>query len=350
MLNNNHAELKINDSLTVVIIAKNEEDYIGKCIEYIIYSTRNIIKKDIILIDSNSTDDTIRIAKKFNIRIFQLRKNWVHTPAAGRYIGFNQTDSEYILFIDGDSYLMDGFLERAINYFKADNRIAAITGKRKDIWYQDGKAIRIIEDMTEIGNNINRNKYLRGTSIFKSNVLKMVGNYNPYLFSEEEAELSERILKNGYDIIEIPYDMIIHNTVPTEYTLKSYYGRIKRNLHLGPGQILRYSLSNYMKSNSKISRKFIKRLISGIEYLLWICLGFLTLIITILFKVSFNMLYIYMVLSLLIFIFYCIKLRSTFKALEKISMGILSAYYLVIGFLEKPKDPNKYPTDAIRIV
>ena len=69
-----------NDSLiTVIILTKNEELHIERAIKSALSITKNVI-----VIDSNSTDDTIFLAQKYNVIIknasfnnFSEKLNWL---------------------------------------------------------------------------------------------------------------------------------------------------------------------------------------------------------------------------------------------------------------------------------
>ena len=88
--------------LSVIIVTKNEERNISRCIKSVLSYTRNIEYVEIILVDSCSTDSTVEIAKQYPIDIIQLGKDWPHSPSAGRFTGVNNTSGKYVLIIDGD--------------------------------------------------------------------------------------------------------------------------------------------------------------------------------------------------------------------------------------------------------
>ncbi len=84
--------------ISVVIPAYNEEKYIGACLE----SLKNQIEKpyEIILVDNNSTDKTVEIAKKFGIKVLKEEKQGI---SFARNAGFNATKGDIIARIDADT-------------------------------------------------------------------------------------------------------------------------------------------------------------------------------------------------------------------------------------------------------
>ena len=89
-----------NIELSIVIPSKNEESHIASCLDSLIKNTASFSDKEIILVDCVSTDETVRIAKDFPIKILQLKPEWVHTASAARYIGGLFAKGEFIFFID----------------------------------------------------------------------------------------------------------------------------------------------------------------------------------------------------------------------------------------------------------
>ena len=117
-------------TLSVVVVTKNEEKRIAKCIESIIDAIKNanINSSEIILVDSASTDKTVEIAMKYPIKIIQLHPSWFLSPAAGFYIGFLNSNGTYIQFQCGDSILDRNWFKLAIPILEKNENIAGVTG------------------------------------------------------------------------------------------------------------------------------------------------------------------------------------------------------------------------------
>ena len=85
--------------LSAVIITKNEEKNIRRCLESVIE-----VADEIIVIDSQSTDNTVSICREFQVEIFQLE--WKGYAHAKNY-GIGKTKNDYILSIDADEVLSE---------------------------------------------------------------------------------------------------------------------------------------------------------------------------------------------------------------------------------------------------
>jgi glycosyltransferase involved in cell wall biosynthesis len=84
-------------SLSVIIITKNEEDRIERCLESVYR-----ISDEIIVIDSGSTDKTVEIVKKFTDKVFIT--DW---PGYGiqKQRALNKASCDWVLSIDADEEL-----------------------------------------------------------------------------------------------------------------------------------------------------------------------------------------------------------------------------------------------------
>lgn len=112
-------------NITALIITKNEEIHIERCI--------NNIKKlvsDILIIDSFSNDNTIEIAKKLNIKFIQ---NKFINHAKQFNFGLSQLsqDTDWVLKIDADEILTSSLIAEIKNKLpKLDKNINGIYIKR----------------------------------------------------------------------------------------------------------------------------------------------------------------------------------------------------------------------------
>lgn len=210
--------------LSIVIIGRNEEKHLKSCIESVI----NVFKtNEIIYVDSASTDSSVKIAKRFPIKILQLKKDWVLTPAAGRYIGYLNSSGKYIMFLDGDSIMASDWPEISCKFLDSHPEMAGVAGELDEI-YLNGNGIKIdfIKNRYKQKKNIEEVRTLGGNSIYRRSVLNQVGSFNPYLPSEEERELGLRIRNAGYKLVRIKEKM----AVTYSYSRNSFY-ELNSKLH-----------------------------------------------------------------------------------------------------------------------
>ena len=105
---------------SIIIPIFNSEKYISKCINSIIQ--QNYKNWEIIIIDNNSTDRSIKIVKSFKnkkIRIFKINNKGI--IAKSRNLGIKKSKGNWIAFLDSDDYWTDNKLQDQI-YFMTKNK------------------------------------------------------------------------------------------------------------------------------------------------------------------------------------------------------------------------------------
>lgn len=85
-------------SLGVVMIVKNEEQFIEKVIQNI-----QPIADEIIITDTGSTDSTIDIIKKFRLKLFHYK--WDGDESRARNFTLSKCNTEWILSVDADEFI-----------------------------------------------------------------------------------------------------------------------------------------------------------------------------------------------------------------------------------------------------
>lgn len=108
--------------ISVIICAYNEEKYISSCLK----SIMNQIEKpyEIILVDNNSTDNTVSIAKKYDVRVIHEKEQGI-IPA--RNTGFTTARGDIIARSDADSIIPPNWTKKIRMNFES-KKIDALSG------------------------------------------------------------------------------------------------------------------------------------------------------------------------------------------------------------------------------
>jgi glycosyltransferase involved in cell wall biosynthesis len=85
--------------ITVVIITKNEEENIKRCLESVKWCN------EMIIVDDNSNDKTVEIAKKYKATVYLRDLN--NDFSAQRNFGLSKAKNEWVLFVDSDEIISD---------------------------------------------------------------------------------------------------------------------------------------------------------------------------------------------------------------------------------------------------
>ena len=110
--------------ISVVINTYNEEVNIERCLRSVIWAD------DIVIVDMYSTDRTIRIAKKFNTRIFSHKQTQYVEPA--RNYAISKAKYDWILVVDADEEIPIT-LAKKLRVIADSNDISHVLIPRKNI-------------------------------------------------------------------------------------------------------------------------------------------------------------------------------------------------------------------------
>ncbi|PIR22745.1 MAG: hypothetical protein COV44_06210 [Deltaproteobacteria bacterium CG11_big_fil_rev_8_21_14_0_20_45_16] len=94
-------------SISVCMIAKNEERFIGGCIDHL----KNLAK-EIIVVDTGSSDRTVEIAQQSGARVSSTK--WENDFAKARNLSLDKATQKWILIIDPDERIADRDIERIL--------------------------------------------------------------------------------------------------------------------------------------------------------------------------------------------------------------------------------------------
>ena len=129
----------MNHKISVIIICKNEEQRIKRCLESVKWAD------EIVLLDSGSTDNTLTIAREYTDKIF-INTDWQGFGPQKRLAQSHATN-DWILAIDSDEVISDALRDEIIKAVNsADNkdvfrlnRLTHFCGKyiKHSGWYPD---------------------------------------------------------------------------------------------------------------------------------------------------------------------------------------------------------------------
>jgi glycosyltransferase involved in cell wall biosynthesis len=105
--------------ISFIIPTLNAASVLETCLKSI--KKQNLKNYEIIIVDGGSTDDTLKIAKKYHAKIF---KNPLKTAEAGKAVGVKKATGKYIALIDSDNILPNkNWLQKNINILKKDSSL-----------------------------------------------------------------------------------------------------------------------------------------------------------------------------------------------------------------------------------
>ena len=104
--------------ISAIILSKNEADRIGRCIN----SLLNIVD-EVIVVDSGSTDDTIKIAKSLGVKV--ICTEWKGYGKTKNF-GHHQAQNDWILSLDSDEWLSEKLANEIMALKKMDKLVYSL--------------------------------------------------------------------------------------------------------------------------------------------------------------------------------------------------------------------------------
>lgn len=114
--------------VSIVVPMYNVSNYLKRCLESILNQTYQNI--EVIAIDDGSTDDTLKIANEFEKKDSRLRVLSQENKglSEARNVGIENSNGEYIFFVDSDDWLENEIIEKLVDYSNNNNLDIACCG------------------------------------------------------------------------------------------------------------------------------------------------------------------------------------------------------------------------------
>lgn len=107
--------------ISVIVPARNEEEFLGKCLESI--RSQKFDEYELIVADGHSTDSTVKIAKQYADRVIFDKGTGV---GAARNLAAKRARGEILAFTDADGMVCKRWLERIS--LNLNNKIGGVFG------------------------------------------------------------------------------------------------------------------------------------------------------------------------------------------------------------------------------
>ena len=202
--------------VSIIITARNEEKYLPMLFEDILNQTFPLQNIEVVLMDSNSTDNTRLVMEEFKknneILSVQIVTNERQIQAAGFNEGGKHATGDVVLKIDAHSRIPADFVQKNVDEILAGAYVCG--GNRPtvvDSADDFSKTLHIVEESalgSSIANYRKSDVKRKVNSIFhgmyRKEVFDKVGLADERLLRTEDNEFHYRVRKAGYDIIFNP--------------------------------------------------------------------------------------------------------------------------------------------------
>jgi len=327
--------------LSVIIIGRNEELHIRKCIQSVLKGTEYFENKEIFYVDSASTDQTIEIAKQYPISIVKMKAEWPLSASAGRFIGTHLTKGQLLFFIDGDTILYRHWLTEAFSFLKSNPHIGGVAGIVHEVFENpNGQIVGKLWNRYGQKSETEEVSTFGGIALYRRSVLNKAGTFNPYLTVDEERELAFRIQRSGFKLMRIQSPMAITYGPPRE-SMQELLRRSRSHLY-------KYGITlKYCLAQGFFKKYLLKRLRFVVTFLMGL-LAFLLLTILLLLLGHIQFLPFILVFGFLgMVLMKKGRLKSVVLSLMK--RFVYTFQTLISFFTTKIQSIDSYPKDVIII-
>lgn len=184
------------------MMVKNESKHLEKCLKSL-QPIMNIIKSELIIVDTGSEDNTVEIAKKFTDKVYY--HEWINDFSAMRNITISYAKGEWIFIIDGDEIVDNpndiiSFLKwsKNKNYSAASVIIKSFKRENDDKVYDEIPILRLFKNKKcfKFEGKIHEQPRITGPIYFISTRLLHYG------YITTDKKLMERKFKRNIEILK----------------------------------------------------------------------------------------------------------------------------------------------------
>lgn len=230
---NNHPKI------AVIVLNHNNLAIIGRCLDSLIEF--NDYGYQIIVVDNQSTDDSVKLIKKKYTNKIKLVLNSKNGAASGRNLGAREAkEADYLLFIDSD--------QGPTEHRWLDTYLKIMLQCKEMVMLGNGGGFFTEKDLTGPTFEYYPNEALPEKYIYRTNIDYLVAGggmirnevfqkiagfdetYDPHIF--EDSDLSRKVLKAGYQIAyckDLPIYHLAHSTTKANQNNEGYLRQYAKN-------------------------------------------------------------------------------------------------------------------------
>tara|TARA_B100000579_G_scaffold437806_1_gene469127 strand:+ start:1809 stop:3182 length:1374 start_codon:yes stop_codon:yes gene_type:complete len=197
---------KNTEKISIIIRTKNEERWIEQCLKKIF--DQNYDNFEVILVDNNSKDNTLKKAKKFPIKVVKINK---FLPGKAINLGIKKSKGTIIVCLSAHCIPINNNWLKKISYSLKNSRVAGVYGRQKPLSYSSDF------DKRDLFNLFGPEKKIQKKDTFFHNANSAFRKklWTKIPFDEKTKHIEDRIwgnevIKKGYKIIYEPEAAVYH--------------------------------------------------------------------------------------------------------------------------------------------
>jgi GT2 family glycosyltransferase len=199
----------------VIAIGRNEGERLRRCL-----SSLDTARDTTVYVDSGSSDESVSFTRSLGVDVVELDLSIPFTAARARNAGLERLlqrapDIEFVQFVDGDCEVAPGWLGLASQQLESRPDVGVVCGRRRERYPGQSTYNRLCD--LEWDTPIGEAKACGGDAMFRADVLRQVGGFNPAMIAGEEPELCFRIREAGSKVWRLDAEMTLHDAAITRF-------------------------------------------------------------------------------------------------------------------------------------
>lgn len=198
--------------ISFIVIGKNEGWRLSKCLNSVLkcIQEHSLENFEIIYVDSNSTDESRSIAKKFHqVKVLNLVKDC--NAAIARNTGVRFAEGDVYFFIDGDMEIQSNFLSLV---YDPDHGLSRdfISGNWMNYNYDENDNLINKEIFLKLDKDITQST-TGGLFLIKASIWRKMGGMRNVFKKSQDIDLGLRLAKNGTLLLRKKEIAAFHHTI-----------------------------------------------------------------------------------------------------------------------------------------
>lgn len=209
--------MKRGQLVSIIVTTRNEEKVIKQLLDSI--QRQSYKNFEVILVDNDSADKTITIARKYPIKIIQGGPE----RSAQRNLGAKASKGKYLLFVDADMQLSKNILEQCVEKAETQQLGAVVipeSSKVTNFWEK-------VKGFERSFYNERGDPVTDAARFFSRKAFLVGGRYDESITGPEDWDLPETIKEKGFTFGKISSKILHTERISSPFELarkKFYYG------------------------------------------------------------------------------------------------------------------------------
>lgn len=215
--------------VSVIVTTKNNHETLDACLGSIAaQSYKNI---ELIVVDNNSTDDTVEIAKRYTDKVFAFGPE----RSAQRNYAAKKANGEWLLVIDSDMELDQDVIQSCVETSQKKSEVGAVIIPEESFGEGFWAQCKRLERSFYVGQDA-----IEAARFFRADIFKKVSGYDETMTGGEDWDITNRFRRRaGVGRAEV---FIRHNEG------RLYFGKTARKMYYYARHATEYFAKNPTKS------------------------------------------------------------------------------------------------------